>query len=158
MHNQNQWVPSPTPLQAVGIVSGTRPAQDGIIFISEVRDATGTGAFPTGSATGVYTSDWFQNPSARGVRLYLQIATGAATGTTTVQIQVQNPTNNSGYNLSGAVTAAIAGNTTGTQLMVYPDVPTGAGIANNHLGSRWRVVVTQALAPATFTVGGDYLL
>ena len=160
MHNMNQWVPIPTPVQGVtyGAEDNNLPARDGTIFKAFVRDQTGASG---GSASGAYTSDWFQNPAAKGVRLFINISTGAATGTTTVKIQVQDPGNpTAAWDLSGATTAALAGNTTGAVLTVYPNLTqTGANtFVQNALGSRWRVVATQALAPATFSVGADYLL
>lgn len=161
MHNMNQWVPIPTPVQAVshGAQNNNLPAHDGVIFKAVVRDATGANG---GSASGVYTSDWFQNPAAKGVRLFVNISTGAATGTTTVKIQVQDPgpVTAAAWDLSGATTSALAGNTTGAVLTVLPNLTqTGANtFVQNALGSRWRVVATQALAPATFSVGADYLI
>lgn len=162
MQNKNQWVPVPTPVMGVSNTNvpgstGNLPASDGIILPAFVRDQTGASG---GTASGAYTSDWFQNPAAKGVRVFVKIATGAATGTTTVKLQVQNPADPTGsYDLPGATTAALAGNTTGAVLVVYPTITASTGVAaQQHLGSRWRVVATQALAPATFSVGADYLL
>lgn len=159
MHNMNQWVPAPTPSQGVSYQSGpsggqNTPAQDGIVFKSQVRDQTGASG---GSASGVYTSDVFQNPAAKGLRLFVNIATGAATGTVTIKLQAQSP-DLTFWDVSGATTAALAGNTTGAVYTIYPAMPTGAASAQQHVGSRWRLVATLANAPATFAVGADYLL
>lgn len=149
----------------------------GVLFASQVRDATGTGG---GSASGVYTSSEHYNRSARGVRLNVVIApTGAATGTVTVNIEVPDPVSNSS---SGTVWTTLGGSIganafvlngtgalTGALLTVYPgltgiaDASGASGVSggttlNQHLGGRWRAKVTLANAALTFTVGADYLM
>jgi hypothetical protein len=153
--NVNEPVPG---TGGVATATGPNPSA-GVIFASQVRDATGASG---GSASGVYNSQAFNNDTARGVQLNLVIApTGAATGTVTLKLQVLDPVSNTVWtDLSGATTAAINGTgaLTGTLLTVYPGVLTGASSANISLGPMWRAVVTVALAPLTFTVGGNYLL
>lgn len=158
MNLHNQRVPTPTPAMAVSSQQGQR-GQDGIVFASQVRDATGASG---GSASGAYISDPFINYDAKGLRLFVNIATGAATGTTTVKVQVQdvNAPGASGawWDLAGAVTVGLLGNATGAMLTIYPGIASGANVTvNHHLGLVWRLVATQALAPATFTVSADYL-
>lgn len=160
MNAHNQHVPAPLPLtQAYDKLDASRPVQrDGVVFVSENRDATGTGSHPAGSASGVYTSDIFQNPGGVGLRVFVGISTGAATGTTTVKVQVQDPATLSWWDLTGATTTALAGNTTGGVLTIHPAITVGANVGVSQcIGPTWRLVMTQALAPATVTVGADYL-
>ncbi len=157
----SQQVNEPVPGQ--GPIDPTVPAasgkQAGIVFGSQVRDQTGASG---GSTGGVYTSQEFYNPTARGVQLNLVIApTGAATGTVTLKLQNIDPVSDTVWtDISGATTAAINGTgaLTGTIFTVYPGVLTGASSANIPLGPRWRAVATVANASLTFTVGANYLL
>ncbi len=152
------------------------PGKSGILFASQVRDATGASG---GSASGVYTSGEHYNRSAKGVRLNLVIApTGAATGTVTLKIQVPDPVSDSSSgtvwtDLVGLLSAATGfsingtGALTGAIFTIYPGLTgiadaassgTAGTTINQHLGPRWRAVATLANAPLTFTVGADYLM
>lgn len=137
-------------------------AKSGVIFASQVRSFTGASG---GTASGVYVSQEFYNPSAKGVRFNLVIApTGPATGTVTLKLQVIDPVSNTVWtDVSGATTAAIAGTgaLTGTLMTIYPGlsgIANAADIVNGFVGPRWRAVATVALDALTFTVGADYLL
>ncbi len=165
------------PGSPIGDRPGT-PGKSGILFASQVRDATGASG---GSASGVYTSSEHYNRSAKGVRLNLVIApTGAATGTVSLVIQVPDPVSDSssgtvwtdlvgtltntatgplGVNGTGALTGAIMTIYPGLSGIADASGASGVGtVINQHLGPRWRAKVTVTNAPLTFTVGADYLM
>lgn len=161
--NINEPVPGQGPIDSTK--AGTNKGAEGGVFLSQVRDATGASG---GSATGVYNSQEFYNPTARGVRLNVVISpTGAATGAVTFQVQVIDPVTSTWANLGGTPVINGTGALNGTLITVYPgltgiaDVVTATGSTstiNQHLGARWRLQATLANAPLTFTVGGDYLM
>ncbi len=156
----NEPVPNPTTdatKQGIGA---------GVIFASQTRDATGASG---GSASGAYVSQERYNLSAKGLRLYINMSTGASTGTVTLQVQVPDPANPTSWVNVGAASTGVSGPTGPTNggsfvaLTLYPGLtgiadsaPTGSN-TNAVLGPRWRVQATVANAPSTFTVGGDYL-
>ena len=129
------------------VPESTEDSKPGTIFKSASR------------AVAAYTSSPFFNPNARGVRLWV-VNDGAGGSTATAKIQVQDPATGNWMDLAGASTAAVGAAT--AHLTVYPGltgIADSAGITNNqHLGPRWRVVLTIAAATGTQSVGADYLL
>lgn len=135
----------------------------GVVFASQTRDQTGASG---GTASGVYVSQERYNFSAKGLRLYFNMSTGASTGTVTLQVQVPDPVNPTSWVNVGAASSGYTGATGQTgggsfmALTLYPGltgIADASGNTNAILGPRWRVQATVANAPATFTVGGDYL-
>jgi hypothetical protein len=158
----NEPVPGQSPIDSTK--AGTNKGAYGAVFLSQVRDQTGASG---GGASGVYNSQEFYNPTARGVQLLVVISpTGAATGTATFQVQVIDPVTSTWVNLGGAPVINGTGALNGTPITVYPGLTgiadsisaTGsASTINQHLGPRWRLQATLANAALTFTVGGNYL-
>lgn len=163
----NERVPSPRPEAGTyNTLDASQPnsaGRSGVIFATAVRSLTGASG---GSASGAYTSQSIYNPTARGIRLYL-FSSGAATGTSTLKVQVFDPASLLWTDLPGAVTLAMDGTgaaSTGPYtLTIYPGLTiaaTGAAFSkvDQHLGIEWRAVLTVALATATCSVGADYLM
>jgi hypothetical protein len=153
-----------------GVANATGPFdRAGTVFASQVRSFTGASG---GTASGVYNSQEFYNPTAKGVRLNLVIApTGAATGTVLLKVQVPSPAPDSTGSTvwtdltgtSGGFAAVNGtGALTGVPYLIYPrgiaDSTGAMAVVDQPLGPRWRVVATVGLAALTFTVGADYLL
>lgn len=135
----------------------------GVIFASQTRSQTGASG---GTASGVYVSQERYNFSAKGLRLYMNMTTGASTGTVVIQVQVPdpaNPTNWMAIGSTGVTGTGPTGTTGAGSFLVLTLYPGLTGIAdattntNAILGPRWRVQATLANAPSTFTLGGDYL-
>lgn len=131
----NMPVPSPGPSRGVSSLGGSSLQKDGIVFVSASR-----------ADNTAYTSDEMHNLSAKGVRLYIQIAT-IGTTTLTVKIQVRNPAASSAatewVDLPDAVTSALTADDTTTTLTVYPGIAETANVSvSDHLGPSWRVVAT----------------
>lgn len=146
-------IPIPAPQRSLNLSnSGTSAVANGTLFISQVRDATGASG---GTASGVYVSDEFSNPNARGLRLFVNTS-GAATGTATVKLQNREIISGNWVDISGAT---ITNDGTGSTKMftVHPDLPTGAVSCQQHVGTRWRAVMTLANAPLTCSASADYL-
>ena len=141
----NQHVPAPQAAWAAGTSN-----KNGVIFTYTAR-----------AENAAYTSDPIFNPGAKGVRLFIKIAT-IGTTTLTVKIQVQNPLDDGWVDLADAVTTALTADSTTTLLTVYPGVDEDANLEiSSHLGPVWRVVATLNdgdTTPVTFGVGASYLL
>lgn len=146
MRGGNEPVETPLPAQAVGEVqSRTALIGFGILLPSVSRNV--------GSAT----TDTIKNYNNPGVRLYIDIVNVGGAGTLTVKIQIQDPASKNWFDLTGAVTTAVAAVGTAT-LEVYPGMGSAVNArVNAHLGLTWRVVATTAGNAVQYSVGAEYL-
>lgn len=134
MSQQNQPVPTPN--------------GSGIIFLSTSRVAA------------VYTSEEFNNLTARGVRIFVS-ATISGGATLDAKVQVYDAAAAAWRDLTGAGITQITA--TGTAFFtIYPGLlatATAAGVTTVSLplGIRWRIVATLGTATSTFGISADYL-
>lgn len=114
-----------------------------------------TGALATCVATvaGTYTTPFYPNLKARGIKVVVDIT--AITGTLTVTIEGYD--NASGKKYTILASAALAGTGT-TVLTVYPGaVVTANASANDHLPAVFDIKLVSATGPFTATISASLL-
>ena len=117
--------------------------------------------FDSAARTATANSSDFENISARGIWLALNIT--AASGTTpTLDIKVQrkDPLSDTYYDVVGGAFAQKTGMGS-DDLIIYPGITAAANRAvSSAIASRWRVVATiGGTTPSfTFSVSGGYIV
>jgi hypothetical protein len=131
----------------------------GATAVGSLSSAPGT-IFPSAAyGVGTTNSAEMDNPSAKGVRLFINTTVTAGGATVLVSIQTKDQISGSWSNTpDSATTISITSNVL-TTLTVYPGIAetvpgTTVTEVSDHLGTPWRVVLVVGTATATLSVSG----